>query len=295
MVREAGGEAVAFEADVTREATLAAAVAEAVRRWGRLDVLHYNVGVSIAGGDAPPTEITEEAFDRVSAINLRGFVMAVKHALAGDAGAAVGRDPLHLLPGGGGEPLPLRRLQGDQGGDDRLHRAGGVPERRARHPLQHHPARADGHAHGRGHARPRDRPPARGGGGGARPAGAAAPADGHGLGRGERRAVPGQRRGRLHHRRRPAGGRRRAAGAGPAEPAASKCAEAGGSGRSWAGDRRRADRAPGRVRHDERGASAEARRARQKCQPMATSAAPRTTKPIGSAQSATRWNCSSRM
>ena len=80
-VREAGGEAAAFEADVTREATLAAAIAEAVRRWGRLDVLHYNVGVSIAGGDAPPTEITEEAFDRVSAVNLRGFVMAVKHAL----------------------------------------------------------------------------------------------------------------------------------------------------------------------------------------------------------------------
>jgi NAD(P)-dependent dehydrogenase (short-subunit alcohol dehydrogenase family) len=82
-IREAagGGDAVAFEADVTREATLAAAVSEAVRRWGRLDVLHYNVGISIAGGDAPPTEITEEAFDRVSAVNLRGFVMAVKHAL----------------------------------------------------------------------------------------------------------------------------------------------------------------------------------------------------------------------
>jgi len=81
LAREAGGEAAAVEADATREATLAAAVAAAVKRWGRLDVLHYNVGVSIAGGDAPPTEITEEAFDRVSAVNLRGFVMAVKHAL----------------------------------------------------------------------------------------------------------------------------------------------------------------------------------------------------------------------
>lgn len=81
MIREAGGDAAAFEAEVTREATLAATMEEAVRRWGRLDVLHYNVGVSIAGGDAPPTEITEEAFDRVTAINLRGFVMAVKHAL----------------------------------------------------------------------------------------------------------------------------------------------------------------------------------------------------------------------
>ena len=81
MIREAGGEAAAFEAEVTQEARLAAAIAEGVRRWGRLDILHYNVGVSIAGGDAPPEAITEEAFDRITAINLRGFVMAVKHAL----------------------------------------------------------------------------------------------------------------------------------------------------------------------------------------------------------------------
>jgi NAD(P)-dependent dehydrogenase (short-subunit alcohol dehydrogenase family) len=50
-------------------------------KWGRVDVLHYNVGFSIAGGDAVPTEITEEAFDRVMTVNLRGMVMAVKHAL----------------------------------------------------------------------------------------------------------------------------------------------------------------------------------------------------------------------
>ena len=146
--REAGGEAAAFEADVTREATLAAAVAEAVRRWGRLDVLHYNVGVSIAGGDAPPTEITEEAFDRVTAVNLRGFVMAVKHALPVMRPQRSGVILSISSPRGGGERLPQRRLQGDQGGDDRLHRAGCVPERQARHPLQHHPARADGHADG---------------------------------------------------------------------------------------------------------------------------------------------------
>jgi NAD(P)-dependent dehydrogenase (short-subunit alcohol dehydrogenase family) len=81
IAEKEGGECVPFEADVTKEATLAAAVAETVKRWGRLDILHNNVGVSIAGGDAPPTEITEEAFDRVCAINLRGTVMACKHAL----------------------------------------------------------------------------------------------------------------------------------------------------------------------------------------------------------------------
>ena len=80
MARE-HGPCVAFEADVTKEKMLAAMVAAAREKFGRIDVLHYNVGLSIAGGDAPPTEITEEAFDRIVAINLRGCVMAVKHVL----------------------------------------------------------------------------------------------------------------------------------------------------------------------------------------------------------------------
>jgi NAD(P)-dependent dehydrogenase (short-subunit alcohol dehydrogenase family) len=75
------GECVPFVADVTREASLAAAVAEALRRWGRIDILHNNVGVSIDGGDKPLLELTEEAFDRVCAINLRGTVMACKQVI----------------------------------------------------------------------------------------------------------------------------------------------------------------------------------------------------------------------
>src|SRR6267143_1077743 len=59
MVRHAGGDCFAFEADVTRESAMAAMIAEAKKRWGRIDVLHYNVGVSIGGGDAPLLELTE--------------------------------------------------------------------------------------------------------------------------------------------------------------------------------------------------------------------------------------------
>jgi NAD(P)-dependent dehydrogenase (short-subunit alcohol dehydrogenase family) len=81
MVRKEGGDCVAFEADVTKEPTLAAAIAAAHERWGRIDILHYNVGVSIAGGDAPLLNFTEEAFDRISAINLRGAIMACKHVV----------------------------------------------------------------------------------------------------------------------------------------------------------------------------------------------------------------------
>ena len=72
---------MAFEADVTREETLAAMVEAARQRWGRIDILHYNVGVSIAGGDAPLDQITEQAFDRIAAVNLRGAIMACKHVL----------------------------------------------------------------------------------------------------------------------------------------------------------------------------------------------------------------------
>ena len=50
-------------------------------RWGRIDILHNNVGVSIGGGDKPLDELSEEAFDRVCAINLRGTIMACKHVL----------------------------------------------------------------------------------------------------------------------------------------------------------------------------------------------------------------------
>jgi NAD(P)-dependent dehydrogenase (short-subunit alcohol dehydrogenase family) len=81
MVKQRGGQCVAFEADVTKEATLGAAVAAAHKRWGRIDILHYNVGVSIAGGDAPLLDFTEDAFDRISAINLRGAITACKHVV----------------------------------------------------------------------------------------------------------------------------------------------------------------------------------------------------------------------
>jgi NAD(P)-dependent dehydrogenase (short-subunit alcohol dehydrogenase family) len=40
MVRREGGECVAFDADVTDEATLAEAMAFAVERWDRIDILH---------------------------------------------------------------------------------------------------------------------------------------------------------------------------------------------------------------------------------------------------------------
>jgi NAD(P)-dependent dehydrogenase (short-subunit alcohol dehydrogenase family) len=76
-----GGDAFAVQADVTSERDTLNAVAECSRRYGRIDVLHNNVGVSAAAGDAPIAELDIGAFDRIMATNLRGMVLACRHTL----------------------------------------------------------------------------------------------------------------------------------------------------------------------------------------------------------------------
>lgn len=64
--------------DVMVEADIATAVAEAVRRFGRLDVLLSNAGAPGARG--PIEELDAEAWDRSMAILLRSVVLGAKHA-----------------------------------------------------------------------------------------------------------------------------------------------------------------------------------------------------------------------
>src|SRR3954452_4978920 len=81
MIVAKHGTVAAFRADVTKSADIKAMVADATNRWGRIDVLHNNVGVSLSGGDAELDKITEEAFDRCVAINLKSCILAAKHVI----------------------------------------------------------------------------------------------------------------------------------------------------------------------------------------------------------------------
>lgn len=81
LIAEEDGEAIAVRADVTSEDDIVAMTAACVEQWGRIDVLHNNVGVSTAAGDAPVSEIEADAFARVMAINLQGMVLTCKHVL----------------------------------------------------------------------------------------------------------------------------------------------------------------------------------------------------------------------
>lgn len=79
LIREAGDEAFALQADVTRAADAAAIVAEAMARLGRIDILANNVG--IGGGDGPVHKIEEAAFDRILSVNLKGMWLVTKAVL----------------------------------------------------------------------------------------------------------------------------------------------------------------------------------------------------------------------
>jgi NAD(P)-dependent dehydrogenase (short-subunit alcohol dehydrogenase family) len=81
MVGDAGGTAMALQADVTDEAAMESAVAQCLRAWARIDILHNNVGVSVEGGDAALGDVTAAAFDRIMDVNLLGTMLACKHVL----------------------------------------------------------------------------------------------------------------------------------------------------------------------------------------------------------------------
>ena len=78
MIRGEGGEADIFEADVTRSADCEAMVADAVRRWGRLDILDNNVGI---GGRATVVDVDEAEWDHLMRVNVTSMMLTSKHAI----------------------------------------------------------------------------------------------------------------------------------------------------------------------------------------------------------------------
>ncbi len=81
MITAEDGTASAALVDATDEGSVAALIAGAADRYGAVDILHNNVGASLALGDAVALDITEEAFDRSFAVNLKSHWLACKHAI----------------------------------------------------------------------------------------------------------------------------------------------------------------------------------------------------------------------
>jgi len=78
IIASEGNEATALAAEVTRSADIASVIAETMQRYGRIDILHNNVGITEMGD---PIEASEESWDRVMAVNLKSVFLACKHVL----------------------------------------------------------------------------------------------------------------------------------------------------------------------------------------------------------------------
>ncbi len=70
-----GGETLALSGDVTRARDVAGAVERVLTQWGRIDILVNNAGV---GHFAPLSDLTEEQWDHMMAVNLKGPFLCTK-------------------------------------------------------------------------------------------------------------------------------------------------------------------------------------------------------------------------
>jgi NAD(P)-dependent dehydrogenase (short-subunit alcohol dehydrogenase family) len=105
-IRQAGGVAEFWHLDVVREADVARVFAEVAAKFGGIDVLINNAGIS--GANRPTDEITEEEWDRVMAVNVKGTFLPTKHSVPfmrkRGGGSIVNLSSIYGLVGAGDVP-----------------------------------------------------------------------------------------------------------------------------------------------------------------------------------------------
>jgi NAD(P)-dependent dehydrogenase (short-subunit alcohol dehydrogenase family) len=77
-IEKEGGTAVAVAADVTNRGDCEQMIGVAIEKYGRLDILHNNVGIGSRQGIR---EVTEDEWDRVMAVNLKSIVFSTQAAI----------------------------------------------------------------------------------------------------------------------------------------------------------------------------------------------------------------------
>ncbi len=78
-IERLGAEALFVRADVSREGDVAALIETTVARFGRLDIACNNAGTE--GSGKPVADESEENFDAVFAINVKGTLLSMKHEI----------------------------------------------------------------------------------------------------------------------------------------------------------------------------------------------------------------------
>ena len=79
MIKDTGREAIFVKADVSKASDVEKLISTAVRTYNRLDCAHNNAGIE--GVSASTTDCTEENWDRVIDINLKGVWLCMKYEI----------------------------------------------------------------------------------------------------------------------------------------------------------------------------------------------------------------------
>ena len=77
VASQIGNSAFAMEADVSIDGDVSRMVQEALDRWGQLDILVNNAGTTHR--NQPMTEVTEEEYERIFAVNVKSVFLGAKH------------------------------------------------------------------------------------------------------------------------------------------------------------------------------------------------------------------------
>ncbi len=79
LIQQAGGTALALSCDVTKSDDVKSAVDRTVQAFGRLDFAFNNAGIEQP--TKPLVEVTEDEWDRLLDVELRGVFLCMKHEI----------------------------------------------------------------------------------------------------------------------------------------------------------------------------------------------------------------------
>jgi len=79
VASQIGNSVFAMEADVSIDGDVSRMVQEALDRWGQLDILVNNAGTTHR--NQPMTEVTEEEYDRIFAVNVKSVYLSARHVV----------------------------------------------------------------------------------------------------------------------------------------------------------------------------------------------------------------------
>jgi len=106
LIEQNGGDAAYWHLDVSKEAEVKRVMSEIAAKWGTIEVLVNNAGIS--GANKPTDQLTEQEWDALMAVNVKGVFFCTKHVIPflrkAGAGSIINLSSIYGIIGAGDVP-----------------------------------------------------------------------------------------------------------------------------------------------------------------------------------------------